>query len=55
MEYEKISKISKNSQQNNSEKDTSQNDKGIPKERYICIYLEERQKIIDNLRSIIIV
>ena len=30
------------------------NDKKIPKERYIYIYPEERQKLIDNLRSIII-
>ena len=53
MEYRKIPKVSKTSQQNNSEKLTNENDKEIPKERYIS--LEERQKIIDNLRSIIIV
>ena len=39
MEYQKITKISKNSQQNNSETVSSENDKsiskGIPKERYI--------------------
>ena len=53
MEYQKITKVSKNSQQNNLEKVTNENDKEIPKERYIS--LKERQKIIDNLRPIIIV
>ena len=53
MEYQKITKVSKNSQQNNLEKDTNENDKEIPKERYIS--LKERQKTIDNLRPIIIV
>ena len=53
IEYQKITKVSKNSQQNNSETVTNENDKEIPKERYISP--EERQKIIDNLRSIIIV
>ena len=53
MEYQKITKVSKNSPQNNSKTLTSGNDKEIPKERYISS--EERQKIIDNLRSIIIV
>ena len=53
MEYQKITYVSKNLQQNNSEKVTNENDKEIPKERYISP--EERQKIIDNLRSIIIV
>ena len=48
----KIIKVSKNSQQN-SETVTNENDKEIPKERYIS--LEERQNIIDNIRSIIIV
>ena len=52
MEYQKITKVSKS-----SEKITNENDKKIlkeiPKERYI--FPEERQKIIDNLRSIIIV
>ena len=38
-----ITKVSKNSQQNNSE-----DDKEIPKERYISP--EERQEIIDELR-----
>ena len=42
-------RISKTSQQNNSETVTNE----IPKKRYIS--QEERQKIIDNLRSIIIV
>ena len=41
MEYQKITKVSKNSQQNNFEKITTDTDKDIsPK---------ERQKIIDNL------
>ena len=53
MKYQKITKISKNSQQNNSETITYKNDKEIPKERYIS--LEERQKIIDNLGINIIV
>ena len=48
MEYQKITKILKNSQQNNSETITKGNDKETPKERYISP--EERQKIIDNLR-----
>ena len=51
MENRTITKVSKNSQQNNSETVTNENDKeipkGIPKERYISP--EERQKIIDNL------
>ena len=47
MEYQKITKISKISQQNNSETVTNENDKEIPKERYISP--EERHKIIDNL------
>ena len=54
---EKKIKVSKNSQKNNSETVTNENDKEIskeiPKERYMPP--EERQKIIDNLRSIIIV
>ena len=48
MEYQKITKLS-----NNSETVKNENDKEIPKERYIC--LEERQNIIDNLKSITIV
>ena len=43
---DKITKVSKNSQQNNSEIVTNENDKEMPKERYTS--LEERQKIIDN-------
>ena len=46
-------KVSKNSQQNVSETVTNENNKEMPKERYISP--EERQKSIDNLRSIIIV
>ena len=53
MEYQKIPKISKKIQQNNSGKASNENNKEIPKERYISS--EERQKIIDNLRSIVIV
>ena len=44
----KITKVSKNSQQNNSETVTNEHDKEIPKERYISP--EERQEIIDALR-----
>ena len=47
MEYQKITKVSKNSEQNYSKTFTNENDKEIPKERYISP--EERQKIIDNL------
>ena len=50
MEYQKITEVSKNSQQNNSETCTNENNKEtpkeIPKERYIP--QEQRQKIIDN-------
>ena len=53
MEYKKVTRISKSSQQNNSETVTNENDKEIPKERYISP--EERQKIIDNLILNIIV
>ena len=49
MEYQKLTKVSKNSQWNNSETVTNQNDK----ERYISP--EERQKRSDSLRSIIMV
>ena len=55
MEYQKITKVSKNLQQDNSETVTNENDKEIPKEVYIYIYLEERQKIVNKLRPIIIV
>ena len=34
MEYQKITKVSKNSQQNISETVANKNDKEIPKERY---------------------
>ena len=44
MAYQKITKVSKNSQQNNSEIVTNGNDKEIPKERFISP--EKRQKII---------
>ena len=44
MEYQKITKTLKNSQQSNSETVTNKNDK----ERYMSP--EERQKIIENLR-----
>ena len=44
----KITKVSKNSQQNNSETVTNEHDIEIPKERYISP--EERQEIIDELR-----
>ena len=46
----RITKVSKNSQENNSETVTNDHDKEIPKERYISP--EERQKVIDNLRLI---
>ena len=51
MKCQKITKFSKNPLQNNSK--TVTNDKEIFKKRYISP--EERQKNIDNLRSIIIV
>ena len=35
MEYQKIKKVSKNSQQNNSKTVTNENDKEIPKERFL--------------------
>ena len=47
---DKITKVSKNSQQNNSETAINENDKEIPKERYISP--EAIQNIIDNLRLI---
>ena len=53
MEYQKIIKVSKKLQQNNSEIVTNENDKEIPKER--CIFKKERQEIIDNLGINIIV
>ena len=48
MEYQKITKVSKNLQKNNSETVRNDNDKEIPKKRYTSA--EEKQKIIDNLR-----
>ena len=39
-------RVSKNSQQHNSETVTNENDKEIPEERYVSP--EERQKILDN-------
>ena len=42
---DKITKILKTSEQNNSETVTNENNKEIPKERYISS--EERHKIID--------
>ena len=49
----KMAKVSKNYQQNNSETVTNENDKEIPKERYISP--KERRRIIDNLGINIIV
>ena len=46
----KITGVSKKSQQNNSETVTNENNKEIPKERYISP--EKRQKNIDHLRLI---
>ena len=58
MEYQKITKVSKNLQQNNSDTVANENDKEILKERYILytyISPEESQKNIDNLGINIIV
>ena len=52
MEYQKITKASINSQQNNSEIVTNVNDKEMTKERPKT--LEKRQNITDNLRCIMI-
>ena len=46
----KMTRVPKNSQKNNSEIVANENDKDIPKE--IDISPEERQKNIDNLRLI---
>ena len=46
----KITKVSRNSLQNNPETITNEHDKEIPKERYISP--EERQKIIDDFTLI---
>ena len=51
MKYQKVTKVPKKLQQNNSKSVTNENDKEMPKERYISP--EERQKIVDNLRSTI--
>ena len=57
MKYQKITKVSKNPQQNSSETVTNENDEEIPKEipneRHASP--EERQRIIDNLDINIIV
>ena len=45
---DRITKVSKDSQQNNSETVTNEHDKEIPKERYLSP--EKRQEIIDDLR-----
>ena len=45
---DRIKKVSKSSQQNNSERVTNEHDKEIPKKRYIS--LEKRQEIINDLR-----
>ena len=47
---DRITKVSKNSQQNNSETVTNEHDKQIPKERYVSP--KERQKVIDDLKII---
>ena len=56
---DRIMKVSKTSQQNNSETVTNEHYNEIPKVGYIYIYIyihpEERQKIIDNLDIKIIV
>ena len=44
MYYVRITEVSENSQKNNSETVTNENDKEIPKERYIS--LEEREKLL---------
>ena len=49
----KITGILKSRQQNSLKTVTNDLDKEIPKERYVSP--DERQKIIDNLRSFIIV
>ena len=47
---DKITKVSENSQQSNSDTVANENDQEIPNERYISP--EERQKIMDDLRLI---
>ena len=46
----KITKVSRNPQQNNSEVVINEHDKEIPQEKYIS--LEEKQQIIEELRII---
>ena len=53
MEYQNIGKFQKIHNKIIQKKITNENDKEMPRERYIP--LEETQKIINNLRSIIIV
>ena len=57
MEYQKITKVSKNSQLNNSKTVTNENDKEIPKEMPKEGYVssEKKQTVIDNLDINIIV
>ena len=52
-EYQDITKDWKNSEQYNLETVKNENDKEVPKERYMSP--EERKIIIDNLRTIMIV
>ena len=52
MKYQKVIKVSKNSQ-NNSETVTNENDKVKPKERYVSP--KERQKVIDNLDNHVLI
>ena len=47
---DKITKVSRNLQQNNSQTVTNENDKKIHKERYISP--EKREEVIDDLRLI---
>ena len=44
----RITTVSKNSEQNNSETVANEHDKNIPKERYVSS--EERQELIDEQR-----
>ena len=46
MEYQKITNVSKNSQQNNSETVTNWNDEEIPKERYISLQKNDKKLLI---------
>ena len=51
MKYQKITKVSKTSQENNSEAVRNDNDREIPKE----IFISPEEKLIDNLDINIIV